>query len=141
MSRFTLGLDFGTESVRALLVDLRGKEAGSAVARYRHGQILEHLPGNTRKLPRDFALQHPDDWLQSSAKATLHPCQHGPALGAAILGALAAGTKTSGFSSIENAVKAMALPRGVTIRTARPAKRGYDEVYAEYRALASGNGL
>jgi L-ribulokinase len=70
MNRLVLGLDFGTESVRALLVDLRGREAGSAVVRYRHGQILEHLPGAARKLPRDFALQHPDDWLQASAKAT-----------------------------------------------------------------------
>jgi len=30
--RVALGLDFGTESVRALLVDLRGREMGSAVA-------------------------------------------------------------------------------------------------------------
>ncbi|MEY2878657.1 MAG: hypothetical protein RLZZ15_1037, partial [Verrucomicrobiota bacterium] len=34
----SLGLDFGTESVRALLVDLRGRELASAVARYPHGQ-------------------------------------------------------------------------------------------------------
>ena len=38
-----LGLDFGTESVRALLVDLDGNELGSAVVRYQHGQITETL--------------------------------------------------------------------------------------------------
>ena len=40
-SKIALGLDFGTESVRALLVDLQGHEHGSAVAAYRHGQITE----------------------------------------------------------------------------------------------------
>ncbi|OHB81107.1 MAG: ribulokinase [Planctomycetes bacterium RBG_16_64_10] len=64
-----LGLDFGTESVRALLVDLRGREHGSAVASYRHGQITETLPGTGTRLPADFALQDPDDWLRSSGQA------------------------------------------------------------------------
>jgi len=64
-----LGLDFGTESVRALLVDLRGGERGMAVARYRHGQLTETLPGTGEKLPADFALQHPQDWPDSAARA------------------------------------------------------------------------
>src|SRR5260221_528566 len=68
--RLTLGLDFGTESVRALLVDLRGREHGSAVLRYGHGQIIESLPGLHKKLPPHYALQHPRDWLDSAAKAT-----------------------------------------------------------------------
>lgn len=65
-----LGLDFGTESVRALLVDRRGQERAVAVAKYRHGQILSSLPGTGEKLPADFALQHPQDWLDSAARAT-----------------------------------------------------------------------
>jgi L-ribulokinase len=64
-----LGLDFGTESVRALLVDLRGRERASAVVPYRHGQIVDHLPGSAEKLPPLYALQHPGDWLGSAAKA------------------------------------------------------------------------
>jgi len=68
-SRIALGLDFGTESVRALLVDLRGREIGSAVAKYHHGQITETLPGSTTKLPPRYALQHPQDWIDSAAKA------------------------------------------------------------------------
>ena len=67
--RVALGLDFGTESVRALLVDLIGNECGSAVVKYRHGQITETLPGTAKKLPLDFALQHPGDWIESSARA------------------------------------------------------------------------
>jgi L-ribulokinase len=55
--------------VRALLVGLDGVERGSAVARYRHGQIIDALPGAKDRLPSEFALQHPGDWLESTAKA------------------------------------------------------------------------
>ena len=64
-----LGLDFGTESVRALLIDGGGAELGSAVARYRHGQIAETLPNSRERLPPLYALQDPQDWLDSSAAA------------------------------------------------------------------------
>src|SRR5688572_17745140 len=69
MAKLALGLDFGTESVRALLVDLDGNERGSAVAKYAHGQILNQLPSGGEKLPPDFALQHPGDWIDSAAAA------------------------------------------------------------------------
>ncbi len=68
-TKIALGLDFGTESVRALLVDLAGHERGSAVARYRHGQITQSLPGSSQKLPAEFALQHPQDWVDSAGAA------------------------------------------------------------------------
>ncbi|MCC7191744.1 MAG: ribulokinase [Phycisphaeraceae bacterium] len=64
-----LGLDFGTESVRALLVGLDGEEAASAVTPYRHGQITRRLPGAAHDLPPDFALQDPRDWIDSSGRA------------------------------------------------------------------------
>lgn len=63
-----LGLDFGTESVRAILVDLEGADRGVAVVKYPHGQIVERLPCG-RPLRAGFALQHPDDWLKCAAKA------------------------------------------------------------------------
>lgn len=65
-----LGLDFGTETVRALYVDLDGNELGSAFAKYRRGQITKRLPGTGAKLPPDFALQHPSDWLDAAGRAT-----------------------------------------------------------------------
>ncbi|MFO1022257.1 MAG: ribulokinase [Planctomycetales bacterium] len=68
-TQLSLGLDFGTESVRALLVDLNGHERGVAVARYPHGQITDTLPGTGEKLPPDFAFQHPQDWIDSTAQA------------------------------------------------------------------------
>ncbi|HMJ91117.1 MAG TPA: ribulokinase [Candidatus Acidoferrum sp.] len=67
--KVSLGLDFGTESVRALLVDLRGLERAVAVVKYRHGQITKTLPGTGNTLPPEFALQHPGDWIESAAKA------------------------------------------------------------------------
>jgi L-ribulokinase len=58
-----LGLDFGTGSVRALVVETRtGRERGTAVAPYRHGVITESLPGSSERLPGDWALQHPGDY-------------------------------------------------------------------------------
>ena len=64
-----LGLDFGTESVRALLVDAAGAELASASAAYADGQITRSLPGSEEPLPADYALQNPDDWTASAAAA------------------------------------------------------------------------
>ena len=82
----TLGLDFGTESVRAVLVDLRGRELASAGAKYPHGQIVETLPGSKKKLPPHYALQHPCDWLDSAAKATRAALRQAKARGNDVLG-------------------------------------------------------
>ncbi len=61
---FTIGVDFGTESGRALLVDVRdGRELASAVHVYTHGVIDKHLPGSPKSLPPDWALQDPRDYL------------------------------------------------------------------------------
>ncbi len=65
-----LGLDFGTESVRALAVDCRtGEERAECAAAYRHGVLTERLPGSAAGLPADFALQHPGDWTESCREA------------------------------------------------------------------------
>ncbi len=64
MSTYTLGLDFGTESARAVLVDVTtGQTVATAVHPYADGVIDERLPGMDRPLPPDWALQNPADWI------------------------------------------------------------------------------
>lgn len=63
--RHVLGLDFGTLSGRALLVEAdTGREVATAVHPYRHGVIETNLPGSKQRLPPDTALQHPADYLE-----------------------------------------------------------------------------
>jgi len=60
---YTIGVDFGTLSGRAVLVDTRdGSEVAEAVFDYPHGVIDEQLPSG-KKLAPDWALQHPQDYL------------------------------------------------------------------------------
>ena len=66
MSRrsYAIGVDFGTESGRVLLLDLRtGEELAVNVVRYPHGVIDRTLPSTGERLPPDWALQDPDDWV------------------------------------------------------------------------------
>src|SRR5256714_3881444 len=66
MSRYALGLDFGTESARALLVEVAdGREAATAVQPFRHAVVDEALPGSGVRLDPDWALQDPDDYWES----------------------------------------------------------------------------
>ena len=60
----TVGVDFGTESARAVLVDVAdGRELSSAVHPYPSGVIDQRLPDGGPNLPPDWALQDPDDYL------------------------------------------------------------------------------
>ena len=60
---YTIGLDFGTLSGRAVLVDTRdGGEIAEAVFEYPHAVMDECLPSGKR-LPPDWALQHPQDYI------------------------------------------------------------------------------
>ena len=62
-SSFALGLDYGTESARALLVNTAtGEEIATAVAEYPNGVIEQHLPGGAAVEPHT-SLQDPRDYL------------------------------------------------------------------------------
>jgi L-ribulokinase len=64
-SRYTLGLDYGTNSVRALIVDVRnGREVGTAVWNYEQGDrgvLLSRDPS--------LARQHPGEYVKGAEKA------------------------------------------------------------------------
>ncbi|MEF3305482.1 ribulokinase [Paenibacillus sp. GYB003] len=61
---YAIGIDYGTESGRALIVDTKdGRVLASHVTPYPHGVIDKELPGGAR-LGEDWALQHPDDYLE-----------------------------------------------------------------------------
>jgi len=61
--KFALGIDFGTESGRVVLIRVRdGEEVASSLVAYPDGVIDEKLPGGPRLEP-DWALQNPRDYL------------------------------------------------------------------------------
>ncbi len=66
--KYTIGVDFGTESGRAVLIDVRnGQELATAVYKYSHGVIAETLPveGKLVRLESDWALQDPEDYIRT----------------------------------------------------------------------------
>ncbi|MHC5039378.1 MAG: FGGY family carbohydrate kinase, partial [Planctomycetota bacterium] len=65
MAPTALGFDFGTNSVRALLVDLTdGVEIGSGVHPYRHGEQGILLGGDP-----NLARQHPADYVEGAEQS------------------------------------------------------------------------
>ncbi len=68
MPKYCIGVDFGTLSARALVVEVgTGRELASAVKDYSHAVMDERLPDGTKLRP-DWALQHPQDYLDCLKK-------------------------------------------------------------------------
>ena len=65
MGKYAIGIDFGTLSGRALIVDVsNGQELAEAVHDYRNGVIDGKLPGTEILLEPDWALQDPNDYIE-----------------------------------------------------------------------------
>ncbi len=65
---YAIGIDFGTESGRSVLVDCAdGRECATHVYAYRHGVIDERLPAphDEVALEPDWALQDPADYVRT----------------------------------------------------------------------------
>lgn len=63
MSKYTIGVDYGSLSGRAVLVDIdTGEEKATSILEYPHAVMDTVLPDGT-KLGQDWALQHPQDYL------------------------------------------------------------------------------
>ncbi len=65
MRKYAIGVDFGTESGRAVIVDVaNGQELAASVHAYANGVIDEKLPGTGQRLEPDWALQDPNDYIE-----------------------------------------------------------------------------
>lgn len=65
MTKYSIGVDYGTQSGRAVLVEIgTGKEVATAVKPYTHEVMDEFLPNGVTKLENDWALQHPTDYIE-----------------------------------------------------------------------------
>lgn len=62
--KYALGIDYGSLSGRALLVEAQtGREVATAVMNYPHGFIEDTLHATGEKLPPNWTLQDPRDYL------------------------------------------------------------------------------
>ena len=65
MAKYTIGVDFGTESGRAVLVDVSdGHELATSIYQYASGVIDETLPESGLRLEPGWALQDPKDYIE-----------------------------------------------------------------------------
>lgn len=65
MKKYTIGLDFGTKSGRAVLVDVsNGRILAAAVKEYTHGVMDKCLPDGVTRLGVDWCLQNPIDYIE-----------------------------------------------------------------------------
>lgn len=64
MTNYTIGVDFGSLSARAVVVNIdNGDVVSSAMCDYPHAVMTDTLPDSMTKLGRDWALQHPQDYI------------------------------------------------------------------------------
>jgi len=87
MPRYSIGIDFGTESGRVLLLDLdSGEQSAPVVVPYRSGVIDRALPDTGEQLPADWALQDPGDWTRVIVEGVPHALRNASVDPAAVLG-------------------------------------------------------
>ena len=87
MAKYAIGVDFGTESGRAVLVDVAdGREIASAVHPFSNGVIDEKLPGTDIRLAPEWALQDPNDYLEVFRRAVPEVLAAGKVKGIDVIG-------------------------------------------------------
>ncbi|HUB70900.1 MAG TPA: ribulokinase [Acidimicrobiales bacterium] len=84
---YAIGLDFGTASARTLLLDLTsGEERAVCEVAYPHGVIDDMVPETRQRLPLDWALHDPDDYLAVLEKGVSTVLAEVPAAAGEVIG-------------------------------------------------------
>ena len=97
--KYTIGVDFGTLSARALVVRTGdGKEMADAVMDYPHGVIDTVLPETGEALPPDWALEDPHDF--PLVLEYIIPEAFDPRVGKAVAAAVAEAARNSKVARI-----------------------------------------
>jgi L-ribulokinase len=109
--KFVLGIDYGTESGRAVVVRVRdGKLLSSSVVPYPDGVIDERLPGGP-KLEPDWALQNPQDYLYVLEKAVPKALKEAKVKGEDVIGIGTDFTASSPLPTKADGTPLSALPK------------------------------
>ena len=113
--KFTLGLDFGTNSVRSLLVDVRtGKEVATSVTNFAHGNAGVVLDAKDPHLAR----QHPQDYLDGTAKCVAAALRQFVKLrGVSVNDIIAIGVDTTGSTPIPVDASGVVRPETIVTHT------------------------
>lgn len=77
--KYAIGVDFGSESGRAVLVNVAtGAKIAAAVHAYANGVIDKQLPGTIVWLEHDCVVQDPNDYLEVFKRAIPAIVQESP---------------------------------------------------------------
>jgi len=111
MAKYTIGLDFGTNSVRALVVDVAtGEEVATSVWEYRHGQAGIVVDSSDPHLAR----QHPEDYQQGTLESVRSALAEAKKKGVSAKDVIGLGVDTTGSTPlpVDASGQALALRDG-----------------------------
>jgi len=109
--KFAIGIDYGTESGRVVVVRVKnGELLGQAIVPYPDGVIDERLPGGVR-LEHDWALQNPHDYLLVVEKGVARALKEAGAKGEDVVGLGTDFTASSPLPALRDGTPLCFLPK------------------------------
>jgi len=109
---FAVGIDYGTESGRAVVVRVtNGEIVGQSIVPYPDGVIDERLPGSRSKLAPDWALQNPRDYLFVVEKAVPKALKEGRVKSEKVIGIGTDFTASSPLPALKDGTPLCFLPK------------------------------
>jgi L-ribulokinase len=109
---FVIGIDYGTESGRVVVVRTRtGEIAGQSVVPYPDGVIDERLPDSGVRLEPDWALQNPRDYLLVVEKGVPRALKDASVRGEQVIGIGTDFTASSPLPALRDGTPLCFVPR------------------------------